>query len=166
MALSLGIISIGMFFSVGRLYSVAAFIIGSALPLLMNVVTAVSARWFGPRGRVLSTMILISALYFPNLIGEYVKNGLSPGKLPIAVLTLLFALICLALLYNKPKFRPTFSEEDKNSAHLKNNFTHFNFRNQIQILIQNRNYMMFAISAVLMLININELNKTLVIFYR
>ncbi len=57
--LSLLIASIGMFFSVGELYSIAAFIIGSALPILINITTAVSARWFGPKGRALSTMFLI-----------------------------------------------------------------------------------------------------------
>jgi hypothetical protein len=51
--------------------------------------------------------------------------------LPIAVLTGIYALICYALVYNKPDFPPTFSEEDKNSVLQKDKPNIFKIKEQI-----------------------------------
>lgn len=90
------------------------FIISFALPFTVNASTTVSGRWFGPKGRNLATGILLLCIFTPVgievVIGEGFENSL---KLILPITSTTWTLLCIALIYDKPEFSPTLSEEDK-----------------------------------------------------
>jgi membrane-bound metal-dependent hydrolase YbcI (DUF457 family) len=47
---------------------IAAVFVGVAMPFILNTLTKMSATWFGPRGRNISTMLVLICFYAPELI--------------------------------------------------------------------------------------------------
>jgi hypothetical protein len=86
-------------------------------------------------------------------------------KLPLPIIATVMIFLSFVLLYDRPEFSPTMSEEDKIEMRRVRPFS-FQYRQQLDLLSQNRGYILFAISAVLMLVNINEINSVLMIFNR
>jgi hypothetical protein len=141
-------------------------LISFALPFTVNASTTVSSRWYGPKGRNLATGILLLCIFIPVglevVLGEGFEHYL---KLVLPILSTIWTLLCFGLIYDKPEFSPTLSEEDK--TEVKKRFPEqINFKAQLKDMIGNMPFLMIACSSALMLANVNELYSVLSIFYQ
>jgi hypothetical protein len=66
-AISLGMLMtmMGLWISYLNLPTLGICFVGIGMPFLLNTTTKVSGKWFGPKGRNISTTILILAYYIP-----------------------------------------------------------------------------------------------------
>lgn len=88
--------------------------ISFALPFTVNASTTISGRWFGPKGRNLATGVLLLCLLTPVGIEVVIAGGFENSlKLILPIFSTIWTLVCFALIYDKPEFSPTLSEEDK-----------------------------------------------------
>jgi hypothetical protein len=85
--------------------------------------------------------------------------------LPVPIITTVMIGISFLFVYERPEFSPTMSEEDKIEMKRVRPFA-FSYIEQLKDLYYNKGFLLFAGTAVLMLVNINEINSILVIFYR
>lgn len=95
-------------------YTMATIFVCCSFPFIVNTSTTISARWFGPKGRNIATGLLLLCIYIPVgvevVMGEDFENTL---KLVLPIVSTVWLLVCVALIYNRPDYSPTFSEEDK-----------------------------------------------------
>lgn len=45
--------------------SIGCIFVGIGMPFLLNTTTKISGKWFGPKGRNISTMVMILGYYIP-----------------------------------------------------------------------------------------------------
>lgn len=118
--LSMLLCTIAMWTMFVQYYTLAMFIISFSIPFTINASTTLSARWYGPKGRNLATGILLLCIFIPVgievVMGEGFENSL---KLVLPILSTVWTLICFSLIYDKPEFSPTLSEEDKTDAKMR-----------------------------------------------
>jgi hypothetical protein len=114
-SVTLGMIlsSIGLWWTYGSFETVGSVFIGAGLPFITNTHTAVPARWYGPKGRSMATVLLILGIYLPITIEEASFIQMHEILLPFAIMNSVWAVIAFLFIYDKPEFPPTMSEEDK-----------------------------------------------------
>jgi|LauGreDrversion4_2_1035121.scaffolds.fasta_scaffold433669_1 hypothetical protein len=126
--------------------TVSIVFIGVAMPLLGNSCTKVSALWFGPKARNLTTTILLIAFYIPNSLEEFLEEKILPANIYITVFSTILTPLCLLLIYDRPDFSPTMGEEEKrNNAKL-------TFSEQLKLLKKNSNFLYVCTCSALILI--------------
>ena len=72
---TIGIIltSIGMWFNYAGLSTIGSVFVSIGMPFVANVATKVSALWFGPKGRNITTTILLLGFFIPQAIDEFLE---------------------------------------------------------------------------------------------
>ncbi len=94
--------------------TMATILISFSFPFIVNTSTTISARWFGPKGRNIATGLLLLSIYIPVGVEVVTGEGYEITlKLVLPIVSTIWLLVCIALIYNRPDFCPTFSEEDK-----------------------------------------------------
>jgi hypothetical protein len=81
------------------------------------------------------------------------------------MLTILIFL-SFALIFEKPEFSPTMSEEEKHNELRIHHPEHFTFTNQVSTLKKNSGFILVAATSIMMLVNVNEIDSVLGIFLR
>ena len=95
-------------------FTIAQALISFSMPFIVNCSTTVSARWFGPRGRNMATGILLLSFYLPVAVEVPMGEGFELSlSLILPIISTIWTVVSYALIYNKPDFCPTISEEDK-----------------------------------------------------
>ena len=146
--------------------TLAMFIISVSLPFIVNATTTISARWFGPKGRNIATGMILLCISIPVgvevLMGEGFEKSLN---LILPILSTVWTIVCFSLIYDRPEFAPTISEEDK--VDIRRRFPEkVTFRAQMRALLQNRSFILIALSSAFMLVDKNEIYSLLNIFYQ
>jgi hypothetical protein len=156
----------GLWFMYAAEYTSAIFLIGISFPFVVNTSTTISGRWYGPKGRNIATGILLLSLFIPVgvevIMGEGFENSLS---LVLPILSTIWTLICFLLIYDRPKFCPTMSEEDKSDLRRRYPKS-MTFKSQLMAMKMNKGFLLIAGACICMLVNVNEINRVLMIFYR
>ena len=72
-SVTLGMIltAFGLWLAVSSLLTLGSIFIGLGMPFIINTTTKVSASWFGPKGRNVSTALLILAFFLAQTIDEF-----------------------------------------------------------------------------------------------
>ena len=115
-SVTLGMIicSISMWTMFLKEYTFAVLLQSLALPFIVNASTTISGRWFGPKGRNIATGLLLLSIYIPVGIEVVMGEGFELSlNLILPILSTVWTIVCFALIYNRPDFAPTISEEDK-----------------------------------------------------
>ena len=90
------------------------FVNSFSLPFIANASTTISARWYGPKGRNMATGMLLLSIYVPVGVEVVMGEGFEKSlNLILPILSTVWTIVCFALIYNRPDFSPTISEEDK-----------------------------------------------------
>ena len=166
MTLALTIAALGMWLTYAGAYTAAMIFISSAHPFVANAITTVSSRWFGPKGRNLATGLMLASISLPVGIESIMDDNFEKSlTFPLPIITTVMILVSILFIYEMPDFSPTMSEEDKIEMKKLRPFN-FTYLGQLKMLKYNKIYIFFALSAVLMMVNINEVNSILIIFYR
>jgi hypothetical protein len=97
-----------------KYYTFAIFLQSLSFPFIVNASTTLSGRWFGPKGRNVATGLLLLSIYIPVGIEVTMGEGFELSlNLILPIVSTVWTLVCFALIYNRPDFSPTISEEDK-----------------------------------------------------
>jgi hypothetical protein len=97
-----------------KYFTFAMFLQSLSFPFIVNASTTLSGRWFGPKGRNVATGLLLLSIYIPVGIEVTMGEGFELSlNLILPIVSTIWTLVCLALIYNRPDFSPTISEEDK-----------------------------------------------------
>lgn len=118
-SVTLGMIfcSVSMWTMFLKYFTIAVIFISLSLPFIVNTSTTVSARWFGPKGRNMATGILLLCIFIPVGVEVVMGEGFERSlNLVLPILSTAWTIVCFALIYNRPDFSPTISEEDKSDV--------------------------------------------------
>lgn len=140
--------AIGAWIGYGNVYTLATFFISLGTPFAVNAATKVASSWYGPKGRTVATTLILIAMYLGPTIDEFVEEKIIPGLFAISVILSLLTPFVGLLLYDKPDFSPTMSEEDKYDYN-------FDLKKHFKMMIMNKSFLNIAVSAGLLLIIIN-----------
>ena len=140
--------AIGFWTGYGKVYTLATFFISIGTPFVVNAATKIAASWYGPKGRTVATTVILLAMYLGPTIDEFVEASVLPGVFAISLIMTLLTLFVGLLLYDKPDFSPTMSEEDKYD------YT-FDLRKHFKMMLVNKSFLNISISAGLLLVIIN-----------
>jgi ABC-type sugar transport system permease subunit len=94
-------------------HTVACIFVAIGCPLLLNIVTKVSASWFGPKGRNVATTVLLLAYFIPNTVESFIGRNLIDASLVLSIVSSIIMPLCFMLIYDKPDFSPTMSQEER-----------------------------------------------------
>jgi hypothetical protein len=152
-SVSLGMIltSLGLWIAYFGAYLGAEFFIGCGFPFLLNTITKVSSRWFGPKGRPFITSLFLTTFYVGEATNIYFDSQVIKYLLTMALVSTVFIPFVTLLFYNKPDFSPTMSEEEKVEII-------FYLEEQWNVMVKNKSFLLVSISSAFLLLHINEIN--------
>jgi hypothetical protein len=104
---------LGLWIGYAGLFAFGSLIISIGQPFSLNVVTKISASWFGPKGRAFSTGIQLASIYLGISIIQFTGSSVADGHLAYSILATFLIPVSYLLVYDKPDFSPTMSEENK-----------------------------------------------------
>ena len=110
-------------------------------------------------------MILL-CIYIPVGVEVFMGEGFEKSlNLILPILSTVWTIVCFSLIYDRPEIAPTISEEDK--VDIRRRFPEkVTFRAQMRALLQNRSFILIALSSAFMLVDKNEIYSLLNIFYQ
>lgn len=160
-SVTLGMIltTVGLWSNYLSLPTIACIFVGIGMPFIMNTFTKVSASWFGPKGRNISTMILILSYFIPEAIEDISQGTLCDIKIQIAIASTLVTPLTFLMIFKNPDFSPTMSEEERFISGV------IPFRSQMKMLRENKSYMMSTIASGFILVASHQLLRILEILY-
>jgi len=115
----------------------------------------VAATWFGPRGRLLATGLLLASQFVPEALQQIGDEWLEDITFHLAIAASLLAPLCALLIFKNPDYSPTMSEEERFVAGT------VPFREQCVMLTKDRAFLVFAGCASMLLIASNHLIRVL-----
>jgi len=144
--------------------TIGCVFVGLATPFVLNTTTKVSGSWFGPKGRNIATMVMLIGFFGPQSIEEFFnKDELSKGLFPLACICSTLMPLCYMLIYDKPDFSPTMSEEEK--LVIKERGNSFKFKTQVRLMLQNQVFKMTTVASVLIMVSNDQVHRLLEIFH-
>jgi hypothetical protein len=144
--------------------TIGSVFVGIATPFVLNTTTKVSGSWFGPKGRNLATMVMLIGFFGPQSIEEFFdKNELSKGLFPLACICSALTPLCYLLIYDKPDFSPTMSEEEK--LVIKEKGHYFDFMSQVRLMLKNKIFKMTSVASVLIMVSNDLVHRILEILH-
>lgn len=144
--------------------TIGSVFVGIATPFLLNTTTKVSGCWFGPKGRNVATMFMLIGFFGPQSIEEFFdKDELSKGLFPLACICSALTPLCYLLIYDKPDFSPTMSEEEKLVIKEKGHFV--DFMSQVRLMLKNKVFKMTSIASVFIMVSNDQVHKILEILH-
>jgi len=143
--------TVGLWLAFINVPTLGGVFVGIGTPFVLNTTTKVSSLWYGPKGRNIATMVMLLGYYASQSIEEfYGDDDLSKGVFPLCLTCTSILPLCYLLIYNKPDFSPTMSEEEKLVLILKN--PKFDFMTQVRIMLSNRLFLLTTFASVCLLI--------------
>ncbi|CDW90629.1 UNKNOWN [Stylonychia lemnae] len=160
MTLAIGLNSIGLWFGYLEFYTIGLFIAQISQPISGNLITKISALWFGPKGRVLVITGSVICQTIPlMMIDKRLDSYLGPyGLMSLAIICAVLVPITLILFYDKPDFAPTISEEAKEDRTVC-------FKEDLASILSNKSFLSLAIASIFLLVNIRFFNQVIRRFF-
>lgn len=111
--LGMGFTSIGVWVAESGYYTMSIFLISLGGPFIINSGTKVASAWYGPKGRSIATTVIVMFMYLAPTLNEFLEDKIRDGLLAFCIVVTAITPIIGLLIYDKPDFSPTMSEEDK-----------------------------------------------------
>ena len=162
--LSSAFTTIGLWLAYFEMPTMGVISINIGLPFVINCATKVGGAWFGPRGRNIATMVMITGVYGAETLNEFLDEKFARAIFYLAILSSCCLPLTLILNTSFPEFSPTLSEEEKLNDSKKYKF---NLGNQLKDLLKDRNFMFIAIGSGMILVANEEIHSFVsVIFFQ
>lgn len=104
--------TIGLWCNYLRLLTFGGVLVGIGMPFIFFTTTKLSAQWFGPKGRNITTTFIIIAYFIPQTIEEFMDEDTAKFDLELAIASTVLAPV-MWFLSQTPQYSPTMGEEEK-----------------------------------------------------
>lgn len=104
--------TLGLWCNYLKLLTIGGVFVGLGMPFIFFTVTKVSAMWFGPKGRNITTAFLILAYFIPQTIEEFMDEKTAEFDIELAIAASVLTPV-MWFIATTPQFSPTMGEEEK-----------------------------------------------------